>query len=129
MWKGFFVPADALRTPWSNVLRMCERHGQIGGPTLIHNTRSPSDGASISINFLSCNPFPSRFINRTIFFCYVLESDECACCLLSFLYFHWLFPLSAREASSGNSSIYKSIRDRVDPKGLCGRWRLHLMRS
>ena len=28
------------------------------------------------------NPFPSRFINRTKFFCYALESHECACCLL-----------------------------------------------
>ena len=33
------------------------------------------------------NPFPSRFINRTIFFCNALESHGCACCLLSFLYF------------------------------------------
>ena len=33
--------------------------------------------------FISCvNPFPSRFINRTKFFCYALESRECACCLL-----------------------------------------------
>ena len=75
------------------------------------------------------NPFPSRFINRTIFFCYALELHEYACCLLSFLYFHWLFPPSARESSSGNSSIYKSTRERVDSKGLCGRWRLHLMGS
>ena len=28
------------------------------------------------------NPFPSRFINRTIFFCNAIESHECACCLL-----------------------------------------------
>ena len=28
------------------------------------------------------NPFPSRFINRTIFFCNALESHEWACCLL-----------------------------------------------
>ena len=42
------------------------------------------------------NPFPSRFINRTIFFCNALESHECACCLLSFLYFHWLFLLYQR---------------------------------
>ena len=68
------------------------------------------------------NPFPSRIINRTIFFCNALESHECACCLLSFLYFHWLFPLLARETSSGNRSIYKSTRERVDSKGLCGRW-------
>ena len=33
-------------------------------------------------------PFPSRFINRAIFFRSALESFECACCLLSFLYFH-----------------------------------------
>ena len=75
------------------------------------------------------NPFPSRFINRAIFFCYALESHECACCVLSFLYFHWLFPLSARATSSGKSSIYKSTRGRVDSKSLCGRWRLHLMGS
>ena len=75
------------------------------------------------------NPFPSRVINRTIFFCNALESNECACCLLSFLYFHWLFPLSARETSSGNRSIYKSTRARVGSKGLCGRWRLPLMGS
>ena len=59
------------------------------------------------------NPFPSRVINRTIFFCNALESHECACCLLSFLYFHWLFSLLARETSSGNHSIYKSTRERV----------------
>ena len=75
------------------------------------------------------NPFPSRFINRTIFFCYALESHECACCLLSFLYFHWLFPLLAHETSSGNCSIYKSTRERVDSNGLYERWRLHLMGS
>ena len=75
------------------------------------------------------NPFPSRVINRTIFFCNALESHECACCLLLFLYFHCLFPLLARETSSGNRSIYKSTRERVDSKGLCGRRRLHLMGS
>ena len=75
------------------------------------------------------NPFPSRVINGTIFFCNALESHECACCLLSFLYSHSLFPLLARETSSGNLSIYKSSRERVDSKGLSGRWRLHLMGS
>ena len=75
------------------------------------------------------NLFPSRVINRTIFFCNALESHECPCCLLSFLYFHWLFPLLERETSSGNRSIYKSSREKVDSKGLCGRWRLHLMSS
>ena len=29
--------------------------------------------------------------------------------LLSFLHFHWLFPLTARETSSGNRSIYKLL--------------------
>ena len=43
--------------------------------------------------------------------------------------FHWLFFLSARETSSGNRSMYKSTRDRVDSKGLYGRRRLHLMGS
>ena len=74
-------------------------------------------------------PFPSRFINRTISFCNALESHKCACCLLSFLYFHWLFPLSARETSPGNRSIYKSTRERVNSKGLYGRYRPHLMGS
>ena len=65
------------------------------------------------------NPFPSRFINRTIFFCDALESHECACCLLSFLYFHWLFPLLARETSSGNRACVGdggSIWCLVDPR-------------
>ena len=75
------------------------------------------------------NPFPSRLTNRTIFFCKALESHECACCLLSVLYFHWLFPLSARETSPGSRSIYKSTRERVDSNGLYGRCRLHLMTS
>ena len=75
------------------------------------------------------NPFPSRVINRTIFFCNALESHECACCPLSFLYFHWLFPLLARETSPGNRSIYKSTRERVDSKGLYGKCRFHLMGS
>ena len=75
------------------------------------------------------NPFPSRVINRTTFFCNALGSHECACCLLSFLYFHWLFPPLARETSPGNRSLYKSTRERVDSKGLCGRWRLQLMGS
>ena len=75
------------------------------------------------------NPFPNRVINRTIFFCNSLESHECTCCLLSFLYFHWLFALLARETSSGNRSIYKSTRERVYSKGLCVRLRLHLMGS
>ena len=75
------------------------------------------------------NPLTSRVINRTIFFCNALESRECACCLLSFLYFHWFFPLSARETTPGNRFIYKSTRERVDSKGLYGRYRLHLMGS
>ena len=75
------------------------------------------------------NAFPSRVISRAIFFRNALESHECAWCLLSFLHFHWLFPLLARETSPGNHSIYKSTRERVDSKGLCERWRLHLMGS
>ena len=73
------------------------------------------------------NPSPSRVINRTIFFCNALESHECACCMLAFLYFDWLFPLLARETSSGNRSTYTSTQ--VDSKGLCGRGRLHLTGS
>ena len=49
--------------------------------------------------------------------------------LLSFLYFHLLFSLSARETSSRNRSICKCTRERVDSKGLYGRWRLHRMGS
>ena len=75
------------------------------------------------------NPFPSRFTNRTIFFRNALESHECTCCLLSFIYFLWLFPLLAHETSSGNRSIYKSSRERVDSKDWYGRWRLPLMGS
>ena len=84
------------------------------------------------------NSFPSRFVNRSIFICDALESHECACCLLfdvrqnycqSFLYFHRLSLLSTRETSSRNRSIYKSTRERVDSKGLYGRWRLQLMGS
>ena len=42
---------------------------------------------------------------------------------------HFSIPLLARETSSGNRSIYKFTRERVDSKGLCGRWRIHLMGS
>lgn len=82
------------------------------------------------------NPLPRRFINRTTFFCNawiawmrLLPAVWSKTILLSFLYFHWLFPLLARETSSGNCSIYKSTRERVDSSGLYGRWRLHLMGS
>ena len=82
------------------------------------------------------NPFPRRFINRTTFFCNawiawmrLLPAVWSKTILLSFLHFHWLFPLLARETYSGNCSIYKSTRERVDSNGLYGRWRLHLMGS
>ena len=45
---------------------------------------------------------------------------------LSFRRCDWLLPLSARKVSSGNRSNYKSTRQRVDSKGMYGRWRLHL---
>ena len=48
---------------------------------------------------------------------------------MSFRGCDWLFPPSAREVSPGNRSNYKSTRQRVDSKGLYGRWRLHLMGS
>ena len=48
---------------------------------------------------------------------------------MSFRRCDWLFPPSAREVSAGNRSNYKSTRERVDSKGLYGRWRLHLMGS
>ena len=57
---------------------------------------SPSEPPSLSISWV--NPFTSRFINRTIFLCNALESHECACCLLSFLYFHWLYQLLYQRA-------------------------------
>ena len=81
------------------------------------------------------NPFPGRFINRTTFFCNAwiawmrLLPAVWSKTILSFLYFHCLFPLLARETSSGNCSIYKSTREMVDSNGLYGRWRLHLMGS
>jgi len=82
------------------------------------------------------NPFPRKFINRTTFFCNawiawmrLLPAVWSNTILLSFLYFHWLFPLLARKTSSGNYSIYKSTRERVDSNGSYGRWRLHLMGS
>ena len=48
---------------------------------------------------------------------------------MSFSRCDWLFPPSAREVSPGNRSNYKSTRERVDSKGLYGRWRLHLIGS
>ena len=69
------------------------------------------------------NPFPSRFINRTIFFCNVFESHECVCWLLFDVIslFSLLFPLSKRETSLWSRSICKSTRGRVDFKGLYAR--------
>ena len=74
------------------------------------------------------NPFPRRFINRTTFFCNswiawmrLLPAVWTKTILLSFLSFHWLFPLLARETSSVNCSIYKSTRERVESNGLYGR--------
>ena len=48
---------------------------------------------------------------------------------VSFSRCDWLFPPSAREVSPGDRSNYKSTRERVDSKGLYGRWRLHLIGS
>ena len=48
---------------------------------------------------------------------------------VSFRRCDWLFPPSEREVSPENRSNYKSTRERVDSKGLYGRWRLHLMGS
>ena len=48
---------------------------------------------------------------------------------LSFRRCDWLFSSYAREVSSGNRSNYKSTRERVECKGLYGRWRLHLIGS
>ena len=81
------------------------------------------------------NPFPSRFINSIILFCNARESHECASSLLFdvrqyYLHFSiFIGSLSARETYSGNCSVYKSTRERVDSKVLKERWRLHLMGS
>ena len=53
--------------------------------------------------------------------CFLMKYNSSGC--------DWLFPPSAREVSPGNRSNYKSTRERVDSKGLYGRWRLHLMGS
>ena len=66
------------------------------------------------------NPFPSRVINRTIFFCYALESHECACCLLSFLYFHWLFHLSPRKTSLGTVLFINLLGKLLTPRACVG---------
>lgn len=49
--------------------------------------------------------------------------------LLSFLNYHYFFPRPARKISWGSRSINKSTRERVDAKGLYGKWGLHLMGS
>ena len=68
------------------------------------------------------NPFPRRFINRTTFFCNawiawmrLLPAVWSKTILLSFLHFHGLFPLLARETYSGTCSIYKSTREGLTP--------------
>ena len=111
---------NSFQQPFENCSKRTRQKVQRSGA---HQMEPPS----LLISWV--NPFPSRFINRTIFFCKALESHECACCLLSFLFFHSLFPLSARETSPGNGSIYKSTRERVHSKGLYGRCRLHVMGS
>ena len=76
------------------------------------------------------NPFPSRFINRTACFprkvSYFRESR-----MSPWKKWSWMKSNSeARPSSSpGNRSNYKSTLERVDSKGLYGRWRLHLMGS
>ena len=71
------------------------------------------------------NNFPRRFINRTTFFCNswiawmrLLPAVWTKTILLSFLSFHWLFPLLACETLSWDCSINKSTRERVDSNGL-----------
>ena len=79
------------------------------------------------------NPFPSRFINRTILFCNALDSHECACWLL--------FDVNNTTVISLFSSIlYQRTKPPqgtvlfinllgVDSKGFYGRGRFHLMGS
>ena len=55
------------------------------------------------------NPFPSRFINRAIFFRSAPESFECASCLLSFLYFHCLSSIYLRAKPSQGAVLFISL--------------------
>ena len=78
------------------------------------------------------NPFPRRFINRTTFFCNawiawmrLLPAVWSKTILLSFLYFHWLFP--PQETVLFGKGL--TTLERVDSNGMYGRWRLHLMGS
>ena len=61
------------------------------------------------------NPFPSRFINRTVFFCNAIESHECACCLLFDVrqyIFH--FSILGVKPPQVTRSIYKRIDSRKE---------------
>ena len=66
---------------------------------------------------------------RSIFFCYALESQECACCLLSFLHFHLIFFLYQRTNPPQRSVLFinllgtrltprASMRDKAPSNGL-----------
>ena len=73
----------------------------------------------------------SRF--TSLWFCLACQ-HRISCCFVKYnssviSRYDWLFLPSAREVSPGNRSNYKSTRERVDSKGLYGRWRLHLMGS
>ena len=77
------------------------------------------------------NPFPSRFINKAIFFRSALESFECACCLLSFLYFHCraLSCVYQRAKPPQGAVLFINLLGKglTQSKDLYGGWRLHLM--
>ena len=86
------------------------RTGQIVRKNDLHAVRCQQELIRWNLHL---HQFLESTVSRVDFF----ESYECACCLLSFLHFHWLFSLSARETSPGNRSIYKSTWKEVDSKG------------
>ena len=102
----------------------------------LQHYRSPSDGTSISTNFLS-SLFPEWIYkyNHFLSLCawitwmHLFPADWRKTILLSFPYFHWLLPLSATQTFSRNRSIYSSIRERIESKDFYWRLRFHLMGS
>ena len=93
------------------------------------NDKSKQEPPSPLISWV--NPSRVDFINNTLFLLWMrlLSAVWRKAILLSFLYFHWLFPLSACETSSGNPSIYKSSRERVDSRGPVSRKSRRLFRA
>ena len=70
------------------------------------------------------NPFPSRFRNRTIFFCNALESHKCAFCVLSLLYFR-------AKPPQGTVLFINQLGQALTPRSCMGNggfswWTLHI---